>query len=183
MQRKCGECSLCCKLLPLGEMGKKANMRCPHQRHQAGGCCKIYPDRPPPCKSWSCLWILHPGTGDLSRPDRAHYVIDPMADYVTAGQADGTQVKVLVAQIWCDPKYPDAHRDPALRAFLLKTGRVVAMIRYSDKEAFVLAYQDGRWHECKSNVTVEKFGHSPDQVRSVIADSQAKYESVNARAD
>jgi hypothetical protein len=42
-----------------------------------------------------------------------------MPDYVTLEQ-DGKEFIVLVVQIWCDPKHPNAHRDPALRAYLHK---------------------------------------------------------------
>ena len=71
MERKCGDCQLCCKLLPTKEIGKVANTRCEHQRTGKG--CTIYARRPFSCSSWSCRWLLEDDTADLSRPDRAHY--------------------------------------------------------------------------------------------------------------
>jgi hypothetical protein len=40
-------------------------------------------------------------------------------------------------QIWCDPKHPDAHRDPALRAYLERRG-LAALVRYDNERAVVL---------------------------------------------
>lgn len=42
-----------------------------------------------------------------------------------------------VAQVWLDPNYPDAHRDPALRAYLDGMG-LTALVRTSERAAFVL---------------------------------------------
>jgi hypothetical protein len=39
-QRRCGDCQLCCKLLPTREVNKPANTRCQHQRAHKG--CAIY---------------------------------------------------------------------------------------------------------------------------------------------
>ena len=56
-------------------------------------------------------------------------------------------------QVWVDPLYPDAHRDPALRAYLLRRGEqgIAAIIRYSSSRGFVLfppnMATDGQWHE------------------------------------
>ena len=42
--RKCGDCQLCCKLVPVADnlvgLHKPANTRCPYQRHHKG--CTIY---------------------------------------------------------------------------------------------------------------------------------------------
>jgi hypothetical protein len=117
--RKCGDCQLCCKLLPVSEIGKPAATRCEHQRHGKG--CAIYARRPRSCQLWSCQWLTHEDTRDLKRPDRAHYVIDPLPDYIRLrNDDDGSVREIPVIQIWLDKKFPDAHRDPALRAWLAK---------------------------------------------------------------
>jgi hypothetical protein len=36
MDRQCGDCQLCCKLLPVRTLGKAAGQRCKHQRHHKG---------------------------------------------------------------------------------------------------------------------------------------------------
>ena len=96
------------------------------------------PMRPGSCRLWSCSWLISPEeTADLSRPDRSHYVIDPMPDFVTIDHPELGLIKEPVTQIWLDPKHPDAHRDPALRNYIEKTRRA-ALIRTGEKTAFVI---------------------------------------------
>jgi hypothetical protein len=45
-----------------------------------------------------------------------------MPDFITIKQEDGEPQNIQVAQIWVDPKYPDAHRDPALRRWMFRRG-------------------------------------------------------------
>jgi hypothetical protein len=85
MNRQCGDCQLCCKLLPIQELNKAAGDRCQHQRHGIG--CNIYPNRPNCCQLWNCRWLAGDNTG--ARPDHAHYVVDIMPDYITAVPHDG----------------------------------------------------------------------------------------------
>lgn len=145
MTRSCGDCSLCCRLLPVEEIGKAAGEKCKHQRHSSNGkgCCRVYQKRgfPLSCALWSCRWLNGSDTSDLSRPDRSHYVIDAMPDEVYLPQDDGSTIAAPVVQVWVDPKYPDAHRDPALRAYLERRGEegLAAIIRYSSYDAFALA--------------------------------------------
>ena len=44
---------------------------------------------------------------------------------------------VPIVQIWVDPKYPDAHEDKHLRAWIERRGWV-ALIRYSERTGFTL---------------------------------------------
>lgn len=138
MTRHCGNCTLCCKLLPVRELGKAAGHRCAHQRMGKG--CVIYKSRPMSCVLWDCVWLS--GDADLRRPDFSHYVVDPAPDYVTALPEDGgDKITIPVVQVWVDPKFPDAHRDPALRAYLERRARedgFAAIIRYSSERGFVL---------------------------------------------
>jgi hypothetical protein len=154
--RHCRECTLCCKLLPMPEMQKAAGERCKHQR--AGKGCMIYAKRPPQCQLWSCRWLADPeATAELRRPDRSHYVIDLVPDYITARDGEGAEpLHIEVVQVWIDPDYPDAHRDPALRSYLAKLGErgCAALIRYDAMDAFTLLPPamagDGQWHEVRS---------------------------------
>lgn len=161
--RQCGGCTLCCKLTPVKELDKGANERCKHQRHGKG--CTIYAHRPKSCRVWNCQWLVDPDAGDLSRPDHSHYVIDIMPDYVTMTWNDGRPpMHIPVIQVWVDPLYPDAHRDPALRAFVMKRGEqgMAAVIRYGERDGFVLfppnMAEDHQWHEegSRSAFTREK---------------------------
>ncbi len=140
MKRRCGSCTLCCKLLPLREFGKDAGVRCKHQRHNVG--CAIYDRKPLSCMLWSCRWLVGEDVADLPRPDRVGYVLDIMPDFITVQDNEsGEEVNVQVVQVWVDPARHDAHRDPHLRDYLLRRARenTAALIRYgSEGDAFVL---------------------------------------------
>lgn len=164
IERHCNECTLCCRLLPVRELKKLANMRCQFQH--AGKGCMVYHDGkhfPPSCGLWSCAWLAFPDTTmALARPDRSHYVIDPAPDFIEIDPNDGSEsYRISALQIWVDPKFPHAHRDPALRAYLLERAeryQQLALIRYSSSEAFVLVPPsmsgEGEWVEQRSNCTM-----------------------------
>lgn len=174
MRRNCGECTLCCKLLPVPELEKLAGARCAHHRAHKG--CAIYKKRPLSCRVWSCEWL---NGGDmaagLSRPDRAHYVIDCMPDFVTMTYPDSPPRRLPVIQVWLDPKHPDAHRDPALRRYIEarsdREGGVAAIVRYDNESALVIfppgLAEDGQWHEEQSNLKTKQ--HSFAEIAEVLA--------------
>jgi hypothetical protein len=152
--RQCGDCQLCCRLLPVPPLGKKANQRCQHQKFGEG--CKVYRTykMPMECAVWNCRWLVSNDTAELSRPDRSHYVIDIMPDFITIqDNASGAEHSVQVVQIWVDPKHPEAHRDPALRRYLLRRGAegIVGLIRFDSSNAMTLIppnmASDNQWHE------------------------------------
>lgn len=156
--RRCGDCQLCCKLLPMPELNKADNTRCQHQ--QASHGCKIYARRPSSCRLWSCRWLAMNDTADMRRPDRVHYVLDPIPDYITVvNNATGAEQIVPCIQIWVDPRFPHAHRDPALRAYLERRAADgwVGMVRLGAADGFVLVppsmAEDGQWHEAPSQST------------------------------
>jgi len=148
-KRQCGDCQLCCKLLPVHDdepwrgqpLHKPAGVKCPHQKFGVG--CKVYGTSAMPfcCKIWQCRWIVNDDTSDLSRPDRSHYVLDIAPDHITMENNETKATTAIqVVQIWIDPKYPDAHRDPALRAYLLRRGEqgIAALVRYDNKRALTI---------------------------------------------
>lgn len=147
--RRCGECNLCCRLLEVSTIDKPALQRCKHQRRTG---CRVYHSRAMPdvCKNWSCRWLggLETDTAKLKRPDRSHYVIDVMPDHVTL---NGNAYAAI--QVWIDPNYPHAHRDPELRAFLERRAMegFVAVVRDNPWHGFVLVAppmaSDNTWHE------------------------------------
>jgi len=184
MRRECGSCQLCCKLMPMqpesqervqrltGNMieagmaepqdffnmtpafEKPAGERCQHQKHGKG--CAIYAKRPFGCRIWSCRWLVAHNVEGLKRPDQGHYVVDLMPDTIQMDMQDGDGLqKYAVMQVWLDPKYPDAHRDPGLRAYIQREGQP-AIIRYNAHDGFVLfppiTTTDNKWHEQTSNV-------------------------------
>jgi hypothetical protein len=169
MKRKCGDCQLCCKLVPVHdnrvELHKKAGEKCRHQKFGKG--CMVYekPEMPACCQMWNCRWIVSDLPVDMARPDRCHYVVDVMPDFVTL-QIDDRKSNVRVVQIWCDPSYPHAHRDPALRGWLeqLSHQRIAGMVRYNEKDCLVIfppaMSDDGKWHEVPGNPKSRQKQHS-----------------------
>lgn len=77
-KRQCGDCQLCCRLLPTEEIGKVANVRCQYQK--AGKGCAIHSRKPMSCSLWNCRWLVDDDCADQLRPDRSHIVIDIMPD-------------------------------------------------------------------------------------------------------
>lgn len=152
-KRVCGDCQLCCKLLPVKAMDKKANTRCKQQKPGVG--CAVYRSGLPfECKVWTCKWLHGGDTAWLRRPDHSHYVIDIMPDVIRAVTKDGEVDEWTVLQIWVDPDHPDAHRDPALRAYLARVAerdRMPAVVRNGNASAFLLVpaslTEDGEWLE------------------------------------
>jgi len=148
----------------VNELDKLAGQRCKHQR-TGKGCAvyKIVGRMPTACHYWNCRWLVNDDTADLSRPDRSHYVIDLLPDYVTViDNETGEQTNVEVVQIWCDPKYPDAHRDPALRAYLERRAAEgkMALVRYNSSEAFSIMMINGELHEHPADVDVNRGDYS-----------------------
>lgn len=151
--RDCGGCTLCCRLVPVRELDKPAGERCRHQRTGKG--CAVYQRAgfPMSCRFWSCAWLTGDDTADLRRPDRSRYVIDPMPDYVTlVNDETGARSPLEVVQIWCDPKFPDAWKDPALLDFIERRGREgkAAIVRYSQSGGVGVfppgTTDNGQWH-------------------------------------
>jgi hypothetical protein len=157
MTRQCGDCTLCCRLLPVRTLGKGAGERCRYQRHKG---CSVYATLgrvSPECKLWNCRWLVNNDTANLSRPDRSHYVIDLVPDFVTLrDDATGEAQHVEVVQIWVDPKYPDAHRDPGLRAYLERRAKqnIIGLVRWDNEAALAIfppaLSADREWHEVGS---------------------------------
>ena len=161
MTRACGECQLCCRLLPVRPLHKGANQRCKHQQFKKG--CSIYatPAMPTDCKVWVCRWLVSDDTADQSRPDRAHYVIDVMPDQITLrDDATDQKIDLIVVQIWIDPKHPEALADESLRAYMFRRAEqdgMPSLIRFDSKKCLTVfpppISADGKWHQRESDAT------------------------------
>lgn len=95
-KRECGNCSLCCKVMAIEELAKRAGSWC--SRCSPGQGCRTYQDRPRECQDFSCLWLIDPRFGEHWKPNRSKIVLTT--------SADGLEVR-------CDPGFPDAwHKEP-----------------------------------------------------------------------
>lgn len=154
MKRQCGDCQLCCKLLPVPPLNKLAGVKCEFQKFHKG--CTVYhkPQMPTACRVWHCRWLVNDDADDLSRPDRSHYVIDMLPDEIAVvDNGTGARQAMVAIQIWADPAFPDAWKDDrALIAWILKKaeGGFPTLIRHSSRDALgVIApplSNDGEWH-------------------------------------
>ncbi len=91
--RRCGDCTLCCKLMAIEALAKPVNSWCPHCAPGHG--CAIYADRPAECATFSCLWLANDLLGEAWKPNRSKLVLTT--------SEDGIEVR-------CDPGFPDAWR-------------------------------------------------------------------------
>ncbi len=171
--RVCGGCTLCCRLLPVVPLDKPGGVRCRHQRHRTG--CAVYekPERPLECTLWSCRWLVT--DLDLPRPDHGHYVVDIVPDYLTVKSAGRPDAPLPVIQIWVDPHYPEAHREPRLRRWLEAMSREgwAALVRSSPLEAMMLIppimSDQGRWEEIgDGQMTVDQTTHKAEDIAAKL---------------
>jgi len=112
MKRQCGGCTLCCRLMPIPPLNKLANVKCEFARHGKGCTVHDTAQQPNACKVWHCRWLLNDDAEKLSRPDRAHYVIDMLPDEINIiNQETGEKKRWMAIQVWVDPKFPEAWQE------------------------------------------------------------------------
>jgi len=68
LDRSCGSCTLCYRVLEIQALDKPAGLLC---RHNTGTGCGIYPDRPDACARWHRLWRRIGARPDALRPGRS----------------------------------------------------------------------------------------------------------------
>lgn len=174
MTNACGDCSLCCTLLPVRAIEKPGAQRC---QHQCATGCAVYPKLmsiAPECRLWSCLWLSRDqdDATELLRPDQCGYVVDPMPDFVTAQDNETRQeTQVPAIQVWIDPTVPGADEAPTLRAYLERKGAQgwCAIIRKSPKTGYVLfppSMTGGQWFKHDGSPTERT--HTVEEVLDAI---------------
>ncbi len=176
-QRACSSCQLCCKLVPVASLGKRAGERCRHQRHGKG--CGIYARRPGECGVWSCAWLTRDVHDGIGRPDRVHYVIDPMRDTIKVAAPGGEFLVKDVVQVWCDPAHPLAWQDPELRRMMLHwadTEGLGTLIRWANVRTMAAfppsVSPTGAWILSEDSAPVltgvGRYSRTPAQLRSPL---------------
>jgi Fe-S-cluster containining protein len=116
--RSCGTCSLCCTVLRVDELSKRAGEDCMHQRGEKG--CGIYESRPAICRSYRCLW-RQGGLEDDERPNATGGIVD--LETVGVGLRLGIRVE----------KRGDFERSPKLDA-IARRYRNEMPVRITDAE-------------------------------------------------
>lgn len=155
--RRCGDCTLCCRLLPVKELEKKANTRCEHQSRKG---CAIYHQLgfPPSCGLWNCAWL---GGEDLPRPDRCGWVVDVVPDLIRARNNEtGEQQEILVAVVWVEGDR-DLTFDPRLRRYAERCAEknMAVMLRFGSRRAVIVfapaLATDRKWHFVRDSTISE----------------------------
>jgi len=96
--RYCGSCTLCCLVLDIPELDKKAGEWCKHCTEEG---CSIHEERPDVCKGFNCLWRLMEKNKDKKgqyRPDKLGVVMihkDEIKGYSPAVQFNAPNAEVL----------------------------------------------------------------------------------------
>jgi len=80
--RGCGQCTLCCKLMWVDEIGKPGGTWCPHVVRGRG--CGIYAERPQACRAFHCGYITTAELGDEWFPARCKMVLSSKETGLTA---------------------------------------------------------------------------------------------------
>jgi hypothetical protein len=105
--RTCGECTACCMVMAIVELGKDNYTPCPNC---TGTSCAIYQTRPTTCRGWSCEWWLgRLGLSDDQRPDKLGVIFTHDADSVLAFEitsGSATNPAALEAMDHVKSKYP-----------------------------------------------------------------------------
>lgn len=70
--RPCGDCTACCTVMAVPELGKSRGQAC---AHLCASGCAIYEERPASCRRFDCLWRLGFARDD-DRPDRFGVIFD-----------------------------------------------------------------------------------------------------------
>ncbi len=74
--RECGNCTVCCKVLPIRSAGlnKTSHVLCVHCDEDHG--CRTYETRPSLCRSYYCGWRMWEALPDGWRPDQSGVFVD-----------------------------------------------------------------------------------------------------------
>jgi hypothetical protein len=95
--RKCGACSLCCKVLRIDELQKPIGKWCNHCAPGKSGC-RIHDQRPSECQSFYCGWLTSPRFGSDWFPLTSRFV------FCAVPKGDSGQGM----RVYVDPGYPTA---------------------------------------------------------------------------
>jgi hypothetical protein len=173
MTRTCGDCSLCCKLPFVEELGKPADTWCTHCKPGRGGCT-IYETRPETCKRFECEWLLHEEFGDMWKPTVAKMVM-----FVSRGSATMAFVNILVdlgtPNRWREPLY---YASIKAMAFEGAAHNVIVRVQVGKQGWIILPQEDV---EIPKGVTEFDVMHHPRTgLRSIkFKPAKAKQESEN----
>jgi len=110
---ECGECTLCCKLLKIGDVSK-VNEDCRYCDPNLG--CIIYNERPEPCRIFECCWKQMKNAGEELRPDKCNVVFEKWSDNLIVGATIEPISNLILNQI-------DFFRDEGISVLIVDYGK------------------------------------------------------------
>ena len=84
--QKCGECTLCCKMLELHEIPSRIGEWCDHCDPING--CSIYSGKPEECETYKCMWLQMEYAGIELRPDKSHIIFNKASNKTICARQD-----------------------------------------------------------------------------------------------
>ena len=100
--RRCGSCTLCCKVMGVAGIAKPQGVPCQHCTMSG---CSIYETRPDDCRQFHCRFLTDPRLKEVWRPSRSKIVLSQ--------SLSGNRIAAHV-----DPNRPAAwRREPYYSAF------------------------------------------------------------------
>lgn len=160
--RRCGNCTLCCKLVGVNELFKPEGKWC--RFCTIGEGCRVYETRPFSCRGFECEWYMHPGLPEDLRPDNCKVVFFCLAD---------TKICLTIV----DSNYPDAWKDSKKLSPIVR--------RLTDKGFAFAVFTPGR----KERHMILPKGRTPQSVieeikafdTKIAADRKKYYDSPGIR--
>lgn len=91
-KNECGNCVLCCELLPIIELKKPPSVLCSDCSINKG--CNIYNERPNSCKNFDCVF-LKTDTDKHLRPDKTGVVFEFITKTLYMGLVDPKKIDMV----------------------------------------------------------------------------------------
>lgn len=88
-KRECGDCTLCCQVLPVNIAESPAGVLC---KHCTKSGCGIYESRWDICKEFKCLWLTNDKMSDNLRPDLIDVIFEVVTDKIYIGTLNSHNV-------------------------------------------------------------------------------------------
>lgn len=82
---ECGECTLCCELLPVPSINKQAHELC---KYCTENKCSIYETRPKECAEFRCAFHQMDRVSIDLRPDKCKVIFEKISDNIFFGTQD-----------------------------------------------------------------------------------------------
>jgi len=127
--RRCGDCSLCCTVMAVGEINKPENVKC-SKLTVMGKCSVHYNGKPESCTTYQCLWLAGAMPEEL-KPSRSRIVADT-----------GSSGNIVVMHV--SPYDRGAWNKPAVKRWIDSIADRIMVIVLCGEERIILRHNADR---------------------------------------